>query len=92
VFESESVGKTYFAILKAKYVFPTDSDPAKQVILLDGTPPHNEPDNNAFRLYDPVSTKVVQSPTIPLATTLAKSFSVTFIKCLTILLTDITNS
>jgi hypothetical protein len=61
----------------------------KQVILFDGTPPYKEPDNNAFNAKDPVSTKVEQSPTIPADTTLAKSFSVTFTKCLTILFTDI---
>ena len=40
--------KKFFAILNAKKVLPTDSCPARQVILFDGTPPYIEPDNKAF--------------------------------------------
>ena len=43
------VSKKFLAILNAKNVLPTDSEPARQVILFDGTPPYIEPDNRAFK-------------------------------------------
>ena len=83
------VSKKFLAILNAKNVLPTDSEPARQVILFDGIPPYIEPDNKAFKEKDPVSKKVLQSPRIPADTADAISFELSFINCLTKLFTAI---
>ena len=49
------LSKKCLTIPKAKNVLPVAASPAIAVILFDGNPPNMDPDNKAFKAYEPVS-------------------------------------